>query len=202
MSNEVWYPVKGYESYYLVSNLGDIWSIRNNRKLKPKLQSTGYYRITLSVNGSCKTFAVHRLVAEAFIPNCENKPTVNHINECKTDNQVENLEWATTLEQNTHGTRIQRAMANTDWEARTAKIDYAEVARKHNYYEMNHAQMKPVLQYDKHGIFIARHDGVAVAARTVNCSQGGICSCLKGRRKTCAGYVWKYEKANDAAIVI
>jgi len=58
------------------------------------------------------------------------------------------------------------------------------------------------IQYDKHGIFIARHDGVAAAARAMNCSQGGLCSCLKGRRKSCAGFMWKYEKVSDVVIAI
>ena len=202
MSKEVWLPIQGYEGYYAVSNLGNVWSVRRNRNLCVKIGNTGYCRVTLSVNGRCKTYAVHRLVAEAFIPNCENKPTVNHVNECKTDNRAENLEWATHREQNLHGTRTQRVVANTDWKNRTAKIDYAEIARKHNYYEINRAQMKPVLQFDKHGFFIARHDGVSAAARAVNRNAGSICECAQGRRKSCGGYQWKYETPTDATIAV
>ena len=62
----------------------------------------GYYRITLSIKGVRKSYSVHRLVASTFIPNPENKPTINHINGIKTDNRIENLEWATYQEQKIH----------------------------------------------------------------------------------------------------
>ena len=127
-----WRPIKGYENEYLVSEAGDVWSLRSRRKLSLKRERTGYLRVNLSVDGVSKAFLVHRLVAVAFIPNPSNKPTVNHINENKGDNRAENLEWATMKEQNIHGTRTQRAMANTDWAARTAKMDYKEIAKKHN----------------------------------------------------------------------
>lgn len=190
MNNEEWKPMPGYEDCYLVSNKGCVWSIRSSRLLKLSETRQGYLRVSPSVNGLVKKCAVHRLVALAFIPNPENKPTVNHINENKKDNRVENLEWATMAEQNVHGTRIERAVAHTDWKNRN--IDYSIVAAKHDYHQINRKQMRPVLQYDRHGIFIARHDGVVEAARTVGVSAGHICCCLKGRRKTCGGYQWKY----------
>nr|DAS34350.1 MAG TPA: homing endonuclease [Caudoviricetes sp.] len=187
---EEWIPIEGYEGYYEISNLGRVYSIRRNMILKNKISPTGYARVSLSVNGVAKHHAVHRLVANAFIKNPDNKPTVNHINENKLDNRVENLEWATNAEQNVHGTRIERVKAHTNYRERN--IDYKQVAAKHNYEELNKKQMKPVLQYDKHGIFIAQFPGVAFAARTVGISAGHLCSCLKGRRKTCGGYQWKY----------
>ncbi len=191
-NNEVWKPVVGFEDTYLVSDKGQVWSVRNKKILKPKLMKTGYCRVSLSVNGYREDLLIHRIVALAFITNPNDKPTVNHINEYKTDNRVENLEWATTYEQNVYGTRIERAAASTNWCDRTAKIDYAEVAKKHKYYEINRKQMRPVLQFDKHGIFIARHKGVAEAARSLGIGASHICCCIKGRRKTCGGYQWKY----------
>lgn len=190
MSHEKWKPMPGFEGHYLISSYGNVWSIRSSRLLRLKETPYGYLRVTPSVNGLRRDCAVHRLVALAFIPNPENKPTVNHINENKKDNRVENLEWATMAEQNVHGTRIERAAANTDWKNR--RIDYGDVAAKHDYHNINRKQMKPVLQFDRRGIFIACYDGVAEAARTVGIGAGHICCCLKGRRKTSGGYQWKY----------
>lgn len=191
MKCEEWKPMPGFETEYLVSNCGNIWSIRSSRLLKLKETPAGYLRVSPSVNGYRRDCAVHRLVALAFIPNPDNKPTVNHINEDKKDNRVENLEWATVAEQNVHGTRIERAKAHTEWKNRG--INYKSVAEKHDYYNMNRKQMKPVLQFNEHGVFIARHEGVGVAARTVGVSAGHLCSCLKGERRTCGGFMWKYE---------
>ena len=191
-SDEEWRPVPGYEAYYSVSNHGRVWSHYRNRHLKPIIGKTGYEFVHLSVAGNAKRIPIHRLVAEAFIPNPENKPTVNHINEVKRDNYVGNLEWATVREQNIHGTRIERAKAHTDWQARNEKIDYRAVAAKHNYHEINRKQMKPILQFSREGILIARHDGVSEAARKVGVLASHICCCLKGRRKSCGGYQWKY----------
>lgn len=193
---EEWRPVVGFEAEYLISNIGRVWSNHSRKILKNK-SARGYQYISLCSHGYRQERRIHRLVAEAFIPNPYNKPTVNHINEVKTDNRVENLEWATMQEQNAHGTRTVRAMANTDWAARSAKMDYAEIAQKHDYFKINEKQMKPVLQFDKHGIFIARHPGVTVAARAIKGNAGCICECLKGRRKSSAGYKWEYEKAVD-----
>lgn len=192
MGETIWKPIPGYEDYYLVSENGDVWSVRSKRNLVPKLQKSGYLRIALSVTGCRKDFPIHRLVALAFIPNPENKPTVNHINENKTDNRVENLEWATTHEQNVHGTRTARAMANTDWAVRSAKMDYVEIARKHDYSTMNSAQMKKVAQKDREGNVIRLFDSIGQAARSVNVSPGHIWQCCNGQRKTCKGSVWQY----------
>lgn len=187
-----WKPVVGYESEYLVSDHGYVWSIRRNKLLKPKKTVAGYLRVGLSVGGNRKDFPVHRLVAVAFVPNPENKPTVNHINEMKTDNRVENLEWATSAEQNTHGTRLMRAVANTDWEARTRKMDYQKIAEKHNYETMNAAQMKKVVQKDMSGKILCMFDSIGQAARSVKTSPAHIWECCNNRRKSCKGSVWMY----------
>lgn len=187
-----WRPVKGYEAEYIVSNRGEVWSIRNHRLLALKRTPTGYLRIALSVEGKRRDVYVHRLVAEAFIPNLEGKPTVNHINEVKDDNRVENLEWATFSEQNTHGTRVARVVANTDWKERSQKMDYSKIAQKHNYETMNAAQMRRVVQKDKGGNVLRVFDSIGQAARATNASTGHIWECCIGRRKSCKGSVWNY----------
>lgn len=91
-----WRPIKGYPDYE-ISNFGEIISNKCNKRkrLKPNKVGSGYYQVVLTKNKVQKTLYVHRLVAENFIENKDNKLTVNHINGLKTDNQVTNLEWAT-----------------------------------------------------------------------------------------------------------
>ena len=107
----IWKDIKGYEGMYQVSDQGDIKSLRKwsgtcyrkERILsKNRLTKDGYHRVSLAKDGKYKDFSVHRLVAQAFIPNPENKLTVNHKNGDKLDNRVENLEWATREENMQH----------------------------------------------------------------------------------------------------
>ena len=90
---EIWKDIAGYEGLYMVSSLGRVKSIRRNVILTPQINNSGYVMIQLKNKGNRKGKLVHRLVAEAFIPNTENKPCCDHINACKTDNRVDNLRW-------------------------------------------------------------------------------------------------------------
>lgn len=107
---EIWKDVKDYEGLYQVSNLGRVYTFKRNKLMTPVKCRKGYLRIKLRVNNCAKSVAVHRLVAQAFIPNPENKPQVNHIDEDKTNNVVSNLEWVTNKENCNHGTKIQRGI--------------------------------------------------------------------------------------------
>lgn len=106
---EVWRAVPGYEGLYQVSDLGRVQSVAragtSGRILKPDT-CFGYRRYALCKNNVTTRHRAHRLVAEAFIPNPENKPQVNHINGVKTDNRAENLEWCTGSENQTHSRRV------------------------------------------------------------------------------------------------
>ena len=108
---EEWRPVKGFEGYYEVSNLGRVRSldrvdsvgrVRIGKILKQSAKNNGYMHLVLSANGIKKNAHAHRLVAQAFIPNPLNKMDVNHIDGDKTNNKVDNLEWATRSENQKH----------------------------------------------------------------------------------------------------
>ncbi len=95
MTEELWLPVKGYEGLYEVSSLGDIRNTKRNLVKKQFVNPVnGYMQIQLSKEGVPNSYRVHKLVAEAFIGNPDNKKEVNHINSIRTDNRVENLEWS------------------------------------------------------------------------------------------------------------
>lgn len=101
--------IKNYEGIYAITEDGRVWSYRNNMWLKPSTHYKGYQVVCLSVNGKAESFFVHRLVAEAYIPNPENLPEVNHKNEDKSKNHVENLEWTDRLRNINYGTAMARA---------------------------------------------------------------------------------------------
>ncbi len=121
--------------------------------------------LQLYKNNKPTTCKIHRLVANAFIPNPENKPQVNHIDEDKTNNMVSNLEWVTAKENCNHGTRNERV---------SKKIKAIDIANgEYNYYP-----------------------SVKECARQLALHQGNIVSCLKGKRKRCGGYMFKYKEVD------
>lgn len=95
---ETWKTIKDWEGLYEVSNLGRVKSLRRNIILKPRPNKTGYIRVMLCNDNKRKELFIHKLVAEAFIPNPENKPQVDHLNTNILDNNVNNLRWCTQSE--------------------------------------------------------------------------------------------------------
>ena len=113
--NEYWKDIKGYEGYYQISNLGRVksligWSgnkyIKREKILALYKNQAGYYTVKLQIKNKRKGFRIHRLIAEAFIPNPNNKPEVNHINAIRDDNRIENLEWVTHAENMQHAWKL------------------------------------------------------------------------------------------------
>lgn len=106
---EEWKNVIGYEGLYEVSNKGNVRNVRRNKLLRLQ-KNQGYIRVGLSKNGIKTWLRVHRLVAQAFLPNPDNLPQINHKDEDKTNNSVDNLEWCTAKYNNTYGTRIEKSI--------------------------------------------------------------------------------------------
>lgn len=91
MAVEEWKPIKGLENYYKVSDTGKVFSLRTNKLMKPFSSRFGYRRVTLQVGDGKVKRSIHRLVAEAFIPNPENKPQVHHLDNDPSNNHKDNL---------------------------------------------------------------------------------------------------------------
>lgn len=107
MEEEIWKPIEGYEELYLISSYGRIWNELKNKIMNGYLNH-GYLSINLRKNNTGKPYMIHRLVGFHFIPNPHNYPQINHKDECKTNNKVDNLEWCTSKYNNNYGTRNER----------------------------------------------------------------------------------------------
>ena len=133
--SEVWKDVVGYEGLYKVSNKGNVYSVERidsiNRKrggftLKPRNTRKGYFSVNLCKNGKQKNTLIHRIVAEAFIPNPNNFLEVNHLDENKTNNELSNLEWCDTSYNNNHGTRNKRISQKLSKEMKAVNVKTGE----------------------------------------------------------------------------
>lgn len=174
---EEWRAVKGFEGAYEISNLGNLRSIDRNSlgkryfgKLISNAQDRGGYLVNiLSYEGKRQTVRRHRLVAEAFIPNAERKPEVNHIDGDKTNNQVSNLEWATHRENTDHA-----------WITGLTKAPPAQIP------------IEVIQIYE--GSEIATYKSIEIAGWINGISPEDICKYCKGKRKNAGRYIWKYKE--------
>lgn len=179
---EIWKDVVGYEGLYEVSNLGRIR--RDGRIKKPYVDHGGYLTVWLSKHSEQKCLKIHRIVAMAFIPNHKNKATVNHINGVKTDNRVENLEWATHSENIIHANET--GLRKVTEAQRKAASENGRKTCEQN----RKKRMKAVFQL-KDGVkkeFVS----VSEAARSVSGHESLIIKCCKGKMKTYKGCEWGY----------
>ena len=176
MSAEIWKPVVGYEGLYEVSNLGRVKSLpRKDSKGGIKSQREtiwGYLLCQLWKDGKGKNHSVHRLVAEAFIPNPEVKQTVNHIDCNKHNNRADNLEWATQSENVRHSVKL-------------------------GHYESSGARSKPIIQRERNGYFENRFKSMQEAARITGVPAANIWKCCNGKLKSAGGYLWRYAEGGE-----
>ena len=180
MENEIWKPIVGYDGYE-VSNLGNVRSLNykhtgNIKKLTLVISYYGYYVLYLYKKGKRKQYKVHRLVAEAFLPNTNNLPFINHKDECKTNNFV----WI-----NEDGT-IDPEKSNLEWCSVAYNNTYNDKAKKQAL-----KRTKPVKQLDKNGNIITIWPSIMEAKRN-GFNAGCICACCNNKLKTHRGCLWAY----------
>ena len=191
MNEEIWKDIPGYETYYQASNQGRVRSIdryimcfgdrvgmMKGRILKPKKNKYGYLRVNLSVNQKVKCCNIHKLVALTFIPNPENKDQINHWNGIKTDNNVDNICWATSQENNLHAHRVLHI--------RCSGTDRCGVKNPNS---------KPVVKCLLNGNIVEEYPCIEWAAKSINYSRESI---LKSITQGCMlqrdlGFIWKFK---------
>ena len=172
-TNEIWKDVVGYEGLYMVSNLGRIKSLGNDRTRKDKILNpiknrNGYLKVSLCKNGKQKAYYIHRLVAQAFVQNDSLFNTdINHKDENPLNNNAENLEWCDRSYNINYGTRNERcAKSNTNNPKRSKKVLCVETGIV--YKSVNEVERQTGLAYQS------------------------ICACCNGRQKSCGRLHWKY----------
>jgi prophage lambdaSa2, HNH endonuclease family protein len=176
--DEIWKDIFGYENIYQVSNLGRVrglkrktgnstgYYIRKGKILKKAMNIHGYEFVILSKNGKRKTITVHRLVAEAFIPNPNHFPCINHKNENRACNIVENLEWCTHKYNSNYGTSQKRKVM---------------------------AISKPIIQMDLKECEIQTFSSSREIERIKGYKHQNIIACCRGIHQSAYGYKWKYK---------
>lgn len=191
---EIWKDIEGYENLYQVSNLGNVRSleriveakrkgnvytlIKKGHLLVPTKRNHNYLGVYLYNKDGAKVMSVHRLVANAFIPNPNNYSEVNHINENKQDNRVSNLEWCSHKQNMNCGT-VQQRRSQTRYKR---KIGW-----------------KAIEQYTMDGKFVKRFESLAQINKELGYGQGNILKCIQGKINYQHAYhfIWKYAKQND-----
>ena len=220
MREEIWKDIKGYEGKYMVSNLGIVKSLERMKwcglnggcyyKVPEKIlkgvdDGYGYLQVKLYKDGEENTCRINRLVAQAFLPNPDNLPEVNHKNEDKTDNRVENLEWCSRSYNINYGTRnkkvAEKLKGKKHSEEHNKKISEKLKGKKHSEEHIkkisekninNPKKSKPIIAIHKINGLILEFPSAKEAERQTGIANSNICACLKGRQKSCGGFYWFY----------
>lgn len=220
-TKEIWRPIDGFENRYAVSSKGRVKNIETGRVLKNNINNHGYAIAYLyNSDGKPKHIAVHRLVAQAFLPNPDNLPQVNHIDECKTNNDVTNLEWCTASQNTRYSAHQQSCRINQlslDGKLIKTWDSSEQIKRELGYHSGSiihcckgkHKQVygfrwqyadpeqqrkvnRPVAALTKDGEFVAKYRSATEASRYLNICRQAIQLCLKGTLKSTNGLRFIY----------
>lgn len=190
---EAWKDIPNYEGWYQVSNLGRIKSVdriitdkdrpnrcilHKGRIIKQYLDKVGYYSLHLSINSKVSVKRVHRIVAQAFIPNPYKFPCINHKDETRTNNVISNLEWCTHKYNTNYGTCIERVKRKN-----LLRTDMAT----------------PIYQYSLDGSFVCRHNSLRSIERNLGFSMRSIRQVLNGVHAASHGYIWLKSRDDNMA---
>ena len=180
----VWKDVKGYEGYYEVSNTGHVRSVdryvnckngmakRKGKMLRETERSKGYLCVRLSRNNEGRVVEIQRIVAIAFLPNPDDLPCVNHKDENKKNNSVENLEWCTYFYNNNYGNRKAKCREK----------------------RINGKMSKKIFQYSREGELLNEFPSLAEVHRLYGFDASKISLCARNKRKSAYGYIWSFER--------
>lgn len=174
--------IKEFENYAISSD-GLLFSVSENKTLVqriPRIDKDGYAVIKLSLSGKAKMCKIHRLVAEAFLPNPENKPVVNHINGIRNDNRVKNLEWATIQENNQHAYSVNGRIG-----PRTGVVNE------------DNPTVRPVIQLCERLAPVKFWWSAFQAGAELSCPSTHITRVCKGKRKHTRGFAWRYATQEE-----
>lgn len=166
MNKEIWKDIPGYDNKYQVSNFGNVRSVKRKKNLRLFKNNNGYMNVVLYKNSRKKHWRVHRLVAMTFLENVNQHPVVNHIDENKSNNFVENLEWCTHKYNTNYGNAISKRTRNST---------------------------KKVYQFTRSGHFIKVWDSATQASEVMNISNKGISQCCNKNKKSYKNYLWSFE---------
>lgn len=167
---EEWREIPGYYGVYEVSNLGEVRNTLTGKHLSKAIHER-YIKAYLYKDRVRKCYMLHRLVAEAFVQNPDNKPQVNHIDGNRYNNRSDNLEWCT--------------------QAENIKHSFVIGLREHNKACLLEATHKSVNQYSKSGVLINTWYSMSEAARHLGISVSSISFCCSGRTRSAGGYIWE-----------